>query len=162
MLGEPGTTRRQLSPPPRRRQTRDRRCLGQLHDMRLVGANWRSSGFTFVIWSILRRTCRDKIELQGARPAVALKRHARGSPSEISIMNDRNETVNDSTPAQRPLLGAALQPFHRSSAEKAFGLTGKFPTEPLRPRVDRRRIAVTTTSQCRRATFSAFFQLDLS
>lgn len=48
-----------------------------------------------------------------------------GSPSEVSIMNDRNETVNVSNPVPGTLSESVLQPFHRSSAEKAFGLTGK-------------------------------------
>ena len=40
-------------------------------------------------------------------------------------MNDRNETVNVSNPVPGTLSESVLQPFHRSSAEKAFGLTGK-------------------------------------
>jgi hypothetical protein len=47
--------------------------------MRLVGANWLSSRFTFVVCRPSTATCRDKIELQGIGRRSALLSFARGS-----------------------------------------------------------------------------------
>jgi hypothetical protein len=65
--------------------------------MRLFGANWRSSQFAFFVSRSSMATCRDKTDLQGiGRQQRRSYRTPGGSPAEVSIMNDRNETVNDS------------------------------------------------------------------
>ena len=65
--------------------------------MRLVGANWLSSRFTFVVCRPPMATCRGEIELQGiGRRQRSSYRAPGGLPTEVSIMNDCNETVNNS------------------------------------------------------------------
>ena len=127
--GAPNTTRRPPSPLPRRPQTRGRRCLGQPLGMRLVGANWLSSRFTFVVCRPPTATCRGEIELQGiGRRQRRSCRTPGGRPTEVSIMNDRNETVNNSHCAGfAKLRPATLLVVLHSSAVGARALTGKLP-----------------------------------
>ena len=77
--------------------------------MRLVGANWLSSRFTFVVCRPPMATCHGEIELQGiGRRQRSSYRAPGGLPTEVSIMNDCNETVNNSHLAGSP--NCARQP----------------------------------------------------
>lgn len=95
--GGPRTTRRLPSPRANPRLTPGRRCSGQLHGMQLAGANLPSSRFTFVVCRASAATCRETIDLQKTGERYRRAYHTPGgSPTGIPIMEDRNQTVNDS------------------------------------------------------------------
>jgi hypothetical protein len=126
MTDGPGTTSRRLLPLPRRHPTRDRRCLGQPLGMRLAGANWLSSRFTFVFWSIPDGEAPRQDRVAGRSVGGGARYNTPGgSPPEAPIMNDCNETVNVSTTGPGSP-GPPCDSFFQSSARKASALTGKF------------------------------------